>query len=78
MSTAIITNGGKITIPVDVRRRLALHAGDRVEFVEIDGGFAIKPVTADVRALKGLLRKSANAVSLRDMNLAVRARASRI
>ncbi len=74
MSTATVTTKGQITIPADVRRRLGLAAGDRVEFVEIDGGFAIKPAIDDVRSLKGLLRKPAKPVSISEMNAVIRAR----
>ena len=72
-----MTSKGQITIPADVRRRLGLEVGDRVEFVEADGGFAIKPANDDVRALKGLLRKPARPVTIDDMNATIRARGGR-
>lgn len=74
MSTATVTSKGQITIPADVRRRLGLETGDRVEFVQVEGGFAIKPANDDVRSLKGLLRKPAKPVSISDMNAAIRER----
>ena len=75
MSTATLTTKGQVTIPLDVRQRLGLDAGDRVEFVEIeDGVFAIKPIIDDVRSLKGLLRKPAKPVSVEDMKAAIRLR----
>ena len=74
MSTATITTKGQITIPADVRQRMGLTTGDRIEFVEIEGGFAIKPALDDVRSLKGLLRKPAKPVTIDDMNAAIRAR----
>ena len=75
MTTSTMTTKGQVTIPLDVRRRLGLDAGDRIEFVEIgEGMFAIKPAIDDVRSLKGLLRKPAMPVSVEDMNAAVRAR----
>ena len=72
-----MTSKGQITIPAEVRRRLGLEVGDRVEFVEADGGFAIKPANDDVRALKGLLRKPARPVTIDDMNATIRARGGR-
>ena len=78
MATSTMTTKGQVTIPLDVRRRLGLDAGDRIEFVEIENGvFAIKPAIDDVRSLKGLLRKPARPVSVEDMNAAVRARGGR-
>ena len=77
MSTATVTSKGQITIPADVRKRLGLESGDRVEFVEVDGGFAIKPTIDDVRALKGLLCRPAKPVSISEMNATIRARGAR-
>jgi antitoxin PrlF len=75
MATATVTSKGQITIPQDVRQRLNVQAGDRLEFVELPGGeFAIRPAVHDVRSLKGLLRKPAKAVSVEEMNVAVRSR----
>ena len=77
MSTATMTSKGQITIPADVRRRLGLEAGDLVEFVEADGGYAIRPANGDVRALKGLLRTPAKPVTIDEMNATIRARGGR-
>lgn len=75
MTTATMTTKGQVTIPLNVRQRLGLDAGDRIEFVELEaGGFAIKPAIEDVRALKGLLRKPVKRVSIDDMNAAIRVR----
>lgn len=77
MSKAVITSKGQITIPADVRRRLGVDSGDRIEFVELEsGGFAILPATGDVRQLKGLLRTPARPVPLEEMERAVRRRAT--
>ena len=75
MTTSTITTKGQVAIPLDVRQRLGLAAGDRIEFVDIGNGmFAIKPAIDDVRSLKGLLNKPAKPVSVEDMNAAIRAR----
>lgn len=75
MSTATLTAKGQVTIPSDVRRRMGLDAGDRIEFVELEGGgYAIKPAIDDVRTLKGLLRKPPKPVSVEDMNATIRRR----
>ncbi len=74
MTTATLTSKGQVTIPAEVRQRLGLESGDRIEFIEMDGGYAIKPAIDDVRSLKGLLRKPAKPVSIEDMNATIRAR----
>jgi len=75
MATATMTSKGQITIPQDVRKRLNLEPGDRVDFVELpDGEFALRPATHDVASLKGLLRKPAKPVSIEDMKTAIRRR----
>jgi antitoxin PrlF len=75
MANATLTSKGQLTIPQQVRKRLKLESGDRVEFVELaDGAFAIRPAVNDVRALKGLLKRPKQSVTIEDMNAAVRAR----
>ena len=53
MSTSTVTSKGQITLPRDVRKALSLSAGDKVDFVEVDGGFKLVPLRNDVRILKG-------------------------
>ncbi|MDD5329129.1 MAG: AbrB/MazE/SpoVT family DNA-binding domain-containing protein [Sulfuricella sp.] len=75
MTTATMTTKGQVTIPLDVRQRLGLDAGDRIEFVELESGeYAIKPAIDDVRSLKGLLRKPSKPVTVEDMDNAIRTR----
>jgi AbrB family looped-hinge helix DNA binding protein len=77
MTTATVTSKGQITIPLDVRQRLGIDVGDRIEFVELaEGEFAIKPAVQDVRSLKGMLRKPPTPVSTESMRKAIRQRGS--
>ena len=72
MATAVLTSKGQVTIPKEVRERLNVDAGDRVEFVETDRGvFTLIAATRDVKALKGLIPKPAQSVSIEDMNRAI-------
>ncbi|MGB5306817.1 MAG: AbrB/MazE/SpoVT family DNA-binding domain-containing protein [Gammaproteobacteria bacterium] len=72
MTTATITSKGQVTIPKDVRSRLGIGAGDRVEFVEIqDGVFQIVAATQDVQALKGIVPKPKKPVTIEEMNQAI-------
>ncbi|MGA2861428.1 MAG: AbrB/MazE/SpoVT family DNA-binding domain-containing protein [Steroidobacteraceae bacterium] len=68
MATATITSKGQITLPKAVRTKLGLEAGHRVEFIETDAGFLVKPATRDIRLLKGILPKPRRAVTIEDMN----------
>jgi antitoxin PrlF len=78
MAAATLTSKGQITIPVAVREKLGLATGDRVEFVEVGPGeFALKAATADVRSLKGMVRRPSTPVSVGAMNAAIRRRGSR-
>ena len=72
MTTATITSKGQVTIPKDVRSRLGIGTGDRVEFVEIqDGVFQIVAATQDIQALKGIVPKPKKAVTIEEMNQAI-------
>ena len=77
MSTAVLTSKGQVTIPAEVRRRMGIDTGDRIEFVEVDGGgFVIKPAVDDVRSLKGLLKMPDKPISVEEMDAAIRRRAA--
>ena len=72
MTTATITSKGQVTIPKDVRTRLGIGTGDRVEFVEIqDGVFQIVAATQDVQVLKGIVPRPKKTVTIDEMNQAV-------
>jgi antitoxin PrlF len=73
---ATLTSKGQITIPKEVRDALHLRAGDRLDFVvQPDGTVRVLPVKGSVKALKGILPKPTRAVSLEDMERAIRLRA---
>jgi antitoxin PrlF len=73
MTTATITSKGQITIPKEVRERLGVEAGDRLEFVEEEKGvYKVVAATKDVRHLRGLVPKPGRAVPVEEMNRAVR------
>ena len=75
---ATITSKGQVTIPKSVRDLLKLRSGDRVDFVvEGDGTVVLVPVTRSVTALKGMLPRPANAVTVEEMNDAVARGAAR-
>ncbi len=76
MSEATLTSKGQITIPKDVRDRLGIGAGDRVEFVEIESGvFKFVPATNDISALKGIISKPKKNISLQAMDDAIKNKA---
>jgi antitoxin PrlF len=72
MATATLSSKGQVTIPVDVRKRLGIDTGDRIEFIELpEGEFVIRAVTRDIRELKGIIPKPSTPVSIEDMNRAI-------
>ena len=75
MTAATITSKGQITIPADVRRALAVDAGDRVEFVEVEPGqFLFLAANRSVTDLKGMFGKASRSVSIDEVNQAIAAR----
>ncbi len=72
MTTATLTSKGQITIPLPVRRKLGVAAGDRVEFIDLGGGqMGIMAATVEVSSLKGIVKKPKTAVSIAAMNRAI-------
>jgi len=78
MSTSTLTSKGQTTIPKDVRKRLNLHPGDRLEFViDEDGRVLVLPASIDASELAGMLKSPVRRVSVEDMNRAIRKRGGR-
>jgi antitoxin PrlF len=73
MPQATLTTKGQITIPKEVRERLGVVAGDRLDFVEQERGvYKVVAATRDVRQLKGMVPKPPKPVSVEEMKAAVR------
>ena len=73
MSESTVTSKGQITIPVDVRASLSLHAGERVVFNTLEDGTVImRAKNKSILDLEGSLSDS-NAtntkVSIEDMSI---------
>lgn len=78
MSAATITSKGQITIPKDVRARLGLHSGDKIDFIfEDNDRVSFIPVTKSVTSLKGIVAKPDKPVSIEDMAATVKVRGGR-
>jgi AbrB family looped-hinge helix DNA binding protein len=78
MTTATVTSKGQITLPKAVRDRLGLAAGDKVEFIETEGGvFQLRPATRDLRELKGVIPRPAKPVTIEDMGRVIARMGSR-
>jgi antitoxin PrlF len=78
MAQAKLTSKGQITIPKQVRERLNLRTGDRVEFtMEGDDRVLLRPARGSVLDLEGSLhRPGSAAVPLDEMDRVIRRRGS--
>lgn len=78
MTSAKLTSKGQITLPREVREKLGVDKGDRVEFVIRDGGeIVIEPATIPLSSLRGMLKSGRRkAVSLKEMQDAIERGAS--
>ena len=57
MASCLVTRGGRITIPVEIRRELNIKEGDRVRFIRDGNGARIEPVGDVVAQTAGSLSK---------------------
>lgn len=73
MPTGTITTKGQITIPKEVRDRLQLKAGSRVNFVfGRNGSVTLKPVKTDFRSLRGIIKSPlGRPITIKEMNEAI-------
>ncbi len=71
--TATITSKGQITIPKEVRDRLNLKPGSRVDFViDKSGKVTLKPLNWDWESLRGIVKSPhKRPVTVKEMNEAI-------
>lgn len=78
MPTSTLTTKGQITLPQAVRTALGLEAGDKLDFVAIEGGYKLVPLRKDVRLLKGRFAgRVSEPVTIEQMNSAIARSATR-
>jgi len=77
MAMATITSKGQITIPKNVRTKLCLKSGDKINFIVEDNAVKFIPVSRDISSLKGIVKKPAKPVSIEEMNKAIKARGAK-
>ena len=72
MAIATMTSKGQITVPAEFRARLGLRAGVQIDFgVNAQGEVVLRPRTADIRSLRGLVAYKGPPVSIEDMEEAI-------
>jgi len=74
VSVSTLTSKGQVTIPKDVRERLRLRTGDKLDFqVEEDGTIRVHPIAARVSEVFGLLaEKASRSYSVEEMDAGLR------
>jgi antitoxin PrlF len=72
MAIATLTSKGQLTLPIELRNKMNLQAGSKVEFVEVsDGEWRIQAQLGNIRSLKGILDYKGATVSLDEMDGAI-------
>ncbi|MBP5510461.1 MAG: AbrB/MazE/SpoVT family DNA-binding domain-containing protein [Kiritimatiellae bacterium] len=73
-----LSSKGQVTIPVEIRNRLRLNTGDRIEFVIFESDrVEMIPRRGSVGALKGIVKWSGQPVTLAEMDDAIATEAAK-
>jgi AbrB family looped-hinge helix DNA binding protein len=76
MRTLILSKRGQVTIPGEIRARLNLKPGDKVEFIiRGDGSVELFAKNRDVRELRGMLGPVRRRLTIQQMDDGIRKRA---
>ncbi len=73
MTLAKVTSKGQVTIPLEIRQKLGLEAGSRIDFILTEGGRVIvEPVHSSLKSLEGVFHDARRKpVSLAEMQDAI-------
>jgi antitoxin PrlF len=70
--SSTISSKGQVTVPIEVRHRLGLKAGDRVDFVYEDGRTVLRPAPTEENPFKAYLGALPAFSSLEEINAWIR------
>jgi len=68
MLQSIMTSRGQITIPAEIREKLKLSSGNKLEFILQDQQIVMLPINKSIKDLKGMLSKPDIALTCEEMN----------
>jgi len=72
MELSTLTSRGQMTLPVEIRKALRLHAGDKLNcFVNDEEQIVIVPAKGSVRDLEGMFPKPKKAATQEDIDNAI-------
>ncbi|MGX6960587.1 MAG: AbrB/MazE/SpoVT family DNA-binding domain-containing protein [Rickettsia endosymbiont of Pentastiridius leporinus] len=63
-----LTNRGQITIPIDIREKLNLSTGSKLELIVQDNSLIVIPINKSIKNLKNILPKPKNTLTINEMN----------
>ncbi len=70
--TSTLTSKGQLTVPKEVRERLKLKTGDKIQFmINKEGKIELSPIKVRLKDLKGILPSPKKKVTLKDMENAI-------
>jgi AbrB family looped-hinge helix DNA binding protein len=68
MLQSIMTNRGQVTIPAEIRSKLNLISGNKLEFVLKGDQIVMMPINRSIKDLKGVLPNPKKSHSCEEMN----------
>lgn len=78
MLQSTMTNRGQITIPAEIRERLHLAAGNKMEFLLKGEQIIMLPINKSIRSLKGILPKPDFTLTCNEMNEVIKNAVSKV
>ena len=62
METAYVTSGGRLVVPLRLRRKYGIKSGTKICFIEREGDILFRPVTRHyIRSVCGMLKSKGSA-----------------
>lgn len=72
MATASLTSKGQLTVPISIRKKLGLHTGSQVLFLEReDGEVVIRAKKGNLMDFYGMFKSSGKPATVEEMDEAV-------